>query len=387
MLDVSTTHKPVRVLHVIGKMDRAGAETIIMNLLRTVDKSRVVFDFVVHTHEPGDYDDEIRSHGCRIFVAPAYKIYNYVQYRHWWDRFFRAHNEFNIVHGHIASCARVYLAAAKRAGIPTIAHSHSTDGKVRTIDLSYYVFRALTVGTARVADYLMGCSPEAIQARYGKGGLSRPETMVVLNGVDLTKFHRDEKKGFQLRQELSIPDNAPVIGTVGRLTAVKNPDFFLDVVSKLLPRFPDMHILWSGRGDLEDHIKSRISLEGLASNVHLLGLRNDVDTVMNALDCFLLCSKYEGLPLVLIEAQASGVPVLASKGVPSSSFVTPRCRRLGIAPEDVSMWADAVEGELRQGRYDGTPYIEDTGFNIHHTANELTEFYSRHSCKNVNSLN
>lgn len=367
---------PLNVLQVIGQMNRAGAETLVMNLLRHSDPRRVRFDFVVHTAEVGDYDSEIRALGGRIFVAPRFTGINARSYRRWWDRFFRQHPEIDLVHGHIASSARIYLAAAKTAQIPTIAHSHNTDGKTRKFDLEYYLFRMLTRGTADVADHLMGCSAAALIARYGTDALTE-DSFVVNNGVDTRVFRRDEKAGARVRSRLGIPEGALVFGTIGRLTEVKNPDFTLDVISAVVARRPDAHFVWVGRGELSTHIEGQVARRHLSNHVHLLGVRSDIPHILNALDVFVMCSKYEGLPVVLVEAQACGVPVVVSDAVTPDALLTRRSRRIGITDHDITAWVNAVIDEAADGRFDGVPEIQDAGFDIDSVVRDLSSRYEK----------
>ena len=115
----------IHVLHVIRAMDRGGAETMIMNLYRHIDRSRIKFDFLVHVENKCDYDDEILKLGGRIFHIIPYRIYNYVSYKSQFKKLLEAHPEIQIVHGHIGSSASVYLRVANKLGRYTIAHSQS----------------------------------------------------------------------------------------------------------------------------------------------------------------------------------------------------------------------------------------------------------------------
>ena len=156
--------EPIRILQVIGKMDRAGAETLIMNIYRNIDRNKVQFDFVVHTDEAGDYDDEIRKLGGKIYCAPRYKIYNKFEYSRFWKKFFNEHKEYKVMHGHIRSCAPIYLKAAKKNKVFSIIHSHSTYDK-RVINLFY---KMLTYNIRNTADHFFGCSTQSVIDGFGK---------------------------------------------------------------------------------------------------------------------------------------------------------------------------------------------------------------------------
>ena len=128
--------EPVRILQVIGLMDRGGAETMIMNLYRNIDREKVQFDFVVHTTKNAAYDEEIRKLGGRIYRCPRYQLMNHIQYVRWWNRFFHDH-QYKIVHGHIGSSAAIYLWIAKKYNAFTIAHSHSSGKPISFKAVSY----------------------------------------------------------------------------------------------------------------------------------------------------------------------------------------------------------------------------------------------------------
>ena len=159
----------IRVLHVIGAMDRGGAETMIMNLYRAIDRTKVQFDFLVHEQRVCDYDEEIKDLGGEVFRGlPRFKVVNYSTYRDECRDFFSRHSEHPVVHGHIGSCAPVYLREAKRQGRVTIAHSHSQKFPLSVTELG---FRALAYPVRRVADNFIACSMEA-----GLIGSERPSS-------------------------------------------------------------------------------------------------------------------------------------------------------------------------------------------------------------------
>ena len=155
---------PIRVLQVIGIMNRGGAETMIMNLYRNIDRQIVQFDFVENENDGAFFDEEIRNLGGQIYHCPRFTGKNYFTYRKWWKEFFDNHHEYKIVHGHIGSTAAIYLKEAKNHGIVTIAHSHNIDGKNR----KQFFYNILSYPTRNIADYLFMCSKQAGIDRYGK---------------------------------------------------------------------------------------------------------------------------------------------------------------------------------------------------------------------------
>lgn len=155
----------MRVLQVIGVLDRGGAETMIMNLYRAMDRSQVQFDFLVHEQRKGDYDDEICRLGGRFFRVPRFTGVNEHAYRKQVRMLLADHPEWGIVHGHIGSCAPIYLGEAKRAGRYAIAHSHAQNFLG---GLPGFAFNVVAYPVRRVADYFMACSREAGIDRFGQ---------------------------------------------------------------------------------------------------------------------------------------------------------------------------------------------------------------------------
>ena len=196
--------KTIRVLHVIGIMNRGGAETMIMNLYRNIDRDRVQFDFVENTLENGIYENEILSLGGRIFHCPKFNG-NVISYVRWWDTFFDKHkDEYTFVHGHIGSTAAMYLASARKHGIKTIAHSHNAYSK--TFSLNQLEYQILSYPTRFIADYCFACSKEAGISRFGK----KVQFHIVRNAIDTQTFIFNDEIRKNLRKELQISPDTKV---------------------------------------------------------------------------------------------------------------------------------------------------------------------------------
>ena len=173
-----------RILHVIGRMDRAGAETLIMNLYRNIDRTKIQFDFMVFTDSKADYDDEIYQLGGQIYHMPKFTGLNYPYLAYKVNDFFDTHH-YDIVHGHIGSIAPMYLSIAKSHGAFTIAHSHSANS-------SSLIFRAVFMSLAwsvrLIADYFFACSEQAGIDRFGNKIVKSEKFSVLNNGIDANKY-------------------------------------------------------------------------------------------------------------------------------------------------------------------------------------------------------
>ena len=360
----------IRILHVVYKMDRGGTETMIMNLYRHIDKSKVQFDFVETSSGNALFDEEILSLGGRIFHCKQYKPWNHFKYTNWWKTFFREHaKEYIAVHGHLGSTAAIYLNIAKKFGLHTIAHSHST---YANITLGTLVYMFYSYWTRYIADSFFACSRAAGISRYGtkKGGVN--SCYVLNNGIELEKYSYspDIRKSIRIKFDI---ENKLVLGHVGRFVPVKNHQFILEILKELKKNNIKIYLLLIGDGELKDNINLKIKELGLTSCVKLLGDRSDVNELLQAIDVLVFPSLYEGLPLSLIEAQTSGLPIIASTNVPQEVNVTGLCsfKELG----NIKDWTDIILSQDISHRQSYEEECRKAGYDIKQTANWLEEFY------------
>ncbi len=350
---------PIRVLCVFSTLDRGGAETMVMNLFRYIDKSQIVFDFVKHTEQIGAYEEEIKQLGGQIFSAPRYKMYNNLCYVHWWRRFLTEHTEYQIIHGHFFTISSVYLKLAKRYRLVTVAHSHAS--KVDSV-----LGKALAKEIEKKADYCFACSQAA-----GKWLFPHRDFTVLNNAVDAQRFVFNPSVREQYRSNLKLGE-AFVLGTVANFSLVKNPFGLIEIFKAVHTVNPRTKLLWVGDGGLRTEIEKKLRDEELTDSVILTGTREDVPALLQAMDIFLLPSFYEGLPVVLIEAQAAGLPCIVSDTVTREADITGLCHSLPL--DDTARWADAILSDHTE-RKDTSQQIIDAGYDIHTTAKWLQEFY------------
>ena len=360
----------IRVLQVIGKMNRAGAETLIMNIYRNIDRDKVQFDFVVHGNEKCDYDDEIEKMGGIIYHAPTYKIYNYLEYKKWWKNFFKEHKEYVIMHGHIRSSAPIYLKEAKKHRLYTIVHSHSADRR----DFRGFLFHMLTYNIRKYADFFYGCSAEALKNAFGKKVLESSNSQVLKNGIDVKKYIFNQKKREDLRKKMGIDDYF-VIGHIGRFTYAKNHRFLIDVFEQILKKNKKSVLILVGRGELEGEIKKYIETKKLSNNIKFLGVREDVNDLLMSFDAFVFPSFFEGLSVVGIEAQATGIKCFVSEAFTDEGILSNNVYKLSLSntPEE---WANCILKEATNyERKDFSKIVNQKGFNIVETARQIEKFY------------
>lgn len=360
----------IRVLHVIGAMDRAGAETMIMNYYRNIDRDAIQFDFLVHTDRHCDYDEEIEAIGGKIYRIPRFNGMNYFSYKAACREFFKNHPEHDIVHGHIESSAWIYLPEARNAGKATIAHAHQSKGPLSASEIA---FRLITARNKHSAERYMACSKQAGIDRYGEAITNSGRFEVLPNAIDLQSYAFDPQRRHDLRQELGLGED-PTFGHIGRFTAAKNHPFLIRVFTQIKREIPNAQLVLVGRGENEEMTRELVRSLGLEDSVHFLGVRDDVDRVLNALDVFLFPSLWEGLGIVAIEAQANGLPTLISDAVPDEVAILPSTKRLPL--DDIQVWVDASLAALETARKQGDHVSSKlTDYDIVHAAKRLEDYY------------
>lgn len=361
--------EPIRILHVIGIMNRGGAETMIMNLYRHIDRTKIQFDFVENSFEPAVFDEEILSLGGRIYRCPRYNGKNHFAYVKWWNAFFQDHRgEYPIVHGHLGSTAAIYLSIAKKHGAYAIAHSHSA-----SINLRYYLF---TYPTRFVANQFFACSEAAGISRYGKRvGTDKARCAVLPNAIDLGQYGYNEQLRREMRKQLRLDEECLVIGHVGRFVDAKNHLFLIDVFEAIHCRKPDSVLLLVGDGALRPKIEAHIAQKGLGDHVILTGVRSDTWKYYQAMDAFVMPSLYEGLPVSMVEAQTSGLPCYVSDTVPREAALTGLVgfKSLGNSAEQWSNWILEHPQTVRRSM---KKEIREAGYDIDASAKKLEQYYT-----------
>lgn len=361
--------EPIRVLQVICIMNRGGAETMIMNLYRNIDRNKVQFDFVENSSEPAAFDEEILSLGGKIYRCPHYNGKNHFAYVKWWNTFFQKHSgEYPIVHGHLGSTAAIYLSVAKKHGAYTIAHSHSAGS-------GSAMYRMFAYPTRYIADKFFACSKDAAISRYGKiVGNDSSRCQVLNNAIDAKRFVFNRETRKQVRNDLHIAENAIVIGHVGRFAEAKNHRFLIEVFADIRKRNPNAVLLLVGDGERRSEIQAAIAEKHLGEAVILTGVRSNVWDFYQAMDVFVFPSVYEGLPVSLVEAQASGLPCCVSSNVPKDSAITDLVEFIPLE-NGPDKWAEIALQRARAPRPDMLGEIQNAGFDVISTANWLENFY------------
>ena len=363
--------EPVRVLHVLHSMNCGGAETLLMHLYRAMDREKVQFDFLVNEFDPMFYEQEIGSLGGHIHRMPFLTTVTPLGYRIALDRFFKVH-PYKIVHSHLETTTGLILCEAKRMGVPVrIAHSHNSRfTRTGLAALPENAFKAYCrTKIVPNATHLFSCSEKAGEWLYGEYAA---QSRLLRNGIDTAACAFNAQTREEMRASLSLGDRF-VFGHVGRFNDQKNHVFLIEAFRRFHEKQPDSLLLLVGDGDLMQTVRAQARDAKLENSVRFLGLRDDVPRLLQAMDAFLLPSKFEGLPLVLVEAQAAGLPCLAADVVsPMADLSAVPFRFL---PLEYDAWVQAM-CDVPHTRVEGAAQIvASEGYDSRIQAEGLQKFY------------
>ena len=353
-------------------MNRGGLETMLMNYYRQMNHSEIQFDFIVHRQKKGHYDDEILKLGGRIIRMPQIRPGNYQNYFKKLDKFFNVNREYKVVHSHINENSSFVLRAAKKYGIPCrIAHSHLSDLGV-DFKLPFRLYARYSMKNH--PNKYFACSKNAGQWLFGDQALKGNELIVLNNAVNVDDFKYNAEVRSRIRKELGIK-NELVLGHIGRFNKQKNHDFLIDIFKSVVNIKPDSILLLAGEGDLRVRIEKKVRQLGLSDKVKFLGVRGDVSDLMQAMDIFLFPSLFEGLPVVLVEAQAAGLRCIVSSAITRESDVTGRVEFMNLheAPEK---WANLILTSTYE-HADTAKLMSSKGYDTASMAKWLADYYSK----------
>lgn len=361
---------PIRVLNLFTIMDRGGAETMVMNYYRHIDRTKVQFDFLVHREQRGAYDDEIEALGGRIYRM--YPIYpqNFAKYKRDIHTFFKEHPEYRIIHSHMSELGYFAFKEAAKQGVPVrICHAHNAPHgfDMKMVMRNYFKKRMMPYLT-----HLFMCGVESGRWLYGKKNEDR--FIMLNNAIDAKMYSFDTSKRIQIRKQFGI-QNELVVGHVGRFNPQKNHPFLMEIFAALLKKEPNAVLLLVGGGNDMPKIQAKAQELGIAERVRFLGVRSDVADIMQTMDVFVFPSLYEGLPVTMVEAQASGLPCLISDKVPSECILIEELVEAIPLSESPDIWAEKILAKRGTPHTDRRAEIAAHGFDITTEAVKLQEFY------------
>ncbi|MCY9660261.1 glycosyltransferase family 1 protein [Paenibacillus chondroitinus] len=361
---------PIRILQVVVNMNRGGAETLLMNLYRNMDRSKVQFDFL--TSKPGVFDAEIEEMGGRIHRIPYVSEIGHTKYMQALEHFFETHPQYQIVHAHMDKMSGFVLRAAKKAGAPVrIAHSHNTSSEGGVAARAYKWVAGTFISSC--ATHFVACSNKAAKWLFAN---KVNKAMILKNGIESEKFAFSPEVREQVRQELGLSSESYVLGHVGRFAHQKNHSFLIDIFAQLHQEKPNAVLILAGDGPLRAEIEKKVEALHLQDKVKFLGVRSDITRLLQAFDMFVFPSLHEGLPVTLIEAQGAGLPCLISDKITQEvDMGIQLVERISL--ENKSVWIERINSVIARNlpRHIPSFSLSNNGYDIKNSASWTEGFY------------
>jgi len=328
--------KPIKVLQVVGAMNRAGTETMLMNIYRNINREKIQFDFISYSGQEAHYDQEIKRLGGRVIrlsnTSSIKEIYKVI----------KKYGPYDAVHAHTLFHCGIAIIAARMAGVKVrISHAHTTLDNSGSYKRKIYM-RLMRSLINTFSTKLLACSKGAGSYLFGEKSLANEKYSYFPNVIDYLGFlecPKDEVRKFRVDQGL---DNSIVIGHIGRFIEAKNHIFLLDIMKSVLKRNHTVKLLLVGDGNLKQQVEEKARKEGIYDYIRFIGIREDIPTLLHSMDVFVFPSIYEGLGLVLLEAQASGVQCVVSEAIqPEADLNIGLVSKLSLK-DDPKVWADKI---------------------------------------------
>lgn len=360
-------NKPIRVLHILQRMEAGGTQALLMNIYRNIDRNKIQFDFLVEYPDKQFYDDEIKKLGGNIFYTSVRKNFNLFKFQNELTKVLKENN-YKIVHIHAYTIGYFALKTAKKCGVPIrIAHSHSNN---MTKDLKRYIKKIMQRLYLVYATDYMACSKEA-----GNYLFRNKKFEVLNNAIDSRKFIFNNAIRETIRKDLQLKDEF-IVGHIGRFKEEKNHKFLIKVFKEIKAKIPNSKLVLIGEGPLKKDIKNIIAKEEIENETLLLGNKENVNELLQIMDVFIFPSFYEGLGIAAIEAQAAGTPTIISDGVPDETIISPICMKKSLN-NSVNEWAStAIKlSENVLAHTNMQKYVIDNGYDLDKTVKWIENYY------------
>lgn len=367
---------------VLGTTEMGGAQMFILNLLRQIDRDRFQIDMVVNREvKNSGVAGEWRAMGCNIFFLPYFKVYNYSSFVRKWKSFLREHH-YDIVHGHATNSAAIYLKIAKEAGCTTIAHSHSAG--YRGSWMERQVKHLFARGVGRVADYWFACSDKAAERLFGRSYRNYERYYDIPNAINAENYCYDLDKAKAIRGQLGVRDGELLCGHVGSFTAPKNHLFLLEIFTEVLKMKPESKLMCCGTGGLMGQMKEKAAALGVLDRIIFTGVVKNVNEYLMAMDIFVFPSLFEGFPIAVIEAEATGLPVVMSDVITNEVDLTELIHRHALA-NAASVWAKTICDIKTGNRQSYNQKIVDSQYNMRTSVQFISSLYEEMVKRNADA--
>ena len=378
----------IKVLQVIEDMGlNSGVSSMLLNYYKYMNHDKVNFDFITFKPVPEDVKEYCEKNDSIIYQVSELCGKNVINgtLKKEIEKIISEHKgEYDVIHGHEPNAAFIYFKAAKKYGIGCrILHSHNAKGA----DLAVKKFRNYILNNYGLlyANVRFACSKKAAKYLYHTSEV----VCIINNAIDTSLFEFDENVRKETRKELGIEDKF-VIGHVGRFAPQKNHEYLLEVFEKVYAKNKKSVLLLIGDGELFEDIKQKVRDKGFEENVIFTGITNNTSKYMQAMDLFAMPSRYEGLPVVCVEAQASGLDCVLSGEITREVKFTDNVGFVDIGKENIDKWVDVILKKEQsfndklnsEKRLLGAQNVKNAGYEISSQAKRLEKIYIRlaHRC-------
>ncbi len=368
--------KKIRVLHILDELNTGGAERIVFTYFQNIDHSKFQWDFVITRYadqtKKGMLEDMVESLGGRIFRVHR-KRENYYKHIIDIDRIIREGN-YDIVHSHLDELSAFYLKSAKKYGVKTrICHSHLSGAKRgKCVEIVCALLKPVmnTYTTDKFA-----CGVAAARSLWGEKALDSGSVYIMKNAIDTKDFTFNQLNRKKIRDYLSCKTNTVLLGFVGRLSNQKNPEYVIEIFNCYHKLNPNSLLVLVGEGEKKDRLMRMVAEYGISDSVSFMGRRNDISQIMMGLDVFLLPSRFEGLPIVMVEAQSTGLECFVSDKITKEVSINENIHYLSI-DVDPEIWTEEImKKSITIDRTKAYNEVVKQGYEIRMAANSLSDYY------------
>ena len=361
-------NKEIRILHIIRHMNMGGAENFIMNLYRNINKEKIQFDFLVN--DKGLFDDEIKQMGGNIYYMKYITEIGQIKYVKELKKFFKDNSEYDIIHSHLDQVSGIILETANSCNIHNrIAHSHNTKNTNNFVIKLYKKYLQSKIN--KNATHYFACGEDAAKWLYKE---QADKSIIIPNAIDLKRFEFNIEQRKKIRKELNIDDNTIVVGQIGRFAKQKNHKFLIQIFYEYQKMNRNTKLILIGDGELKEKIKKQVKEDNIESKVIFMDNRLDIENMYSVFDLLLFPSLFEGISLVMIEAQATGLTILCSNTIDSKTNVTNTMKFMDLKCT-AKDWAKRIDKMEKERYIENNNIIKDTNYNIKKLASYMEKLY------------
>lgn len=365
-----------KILHVVGGMNVGGTETMLMNLYRKVNKD-IQFDFISYYEKEGHYDSEIESLGGKVIKIKAPNKAGLIKSILDLKKVIEENGPYEAVHAHTLFNCGIANLAAKISGVKVrVTHAHTTLDNNDSFIKKMYISTMRKLIKCFSTDFL-ACSNGAGKYLFGENIKNNKRYKVLPNYIDYREF-LNYSEGINLRKELSLKDDEKLIVHIGRFMEAKNHKFLVKLIKDIVSKDEQIKAIFVGDGHLRNDVENQAKELGLEKNILFLGIRKDISNILNCCDLFILPSIYEGLGLVMLEAQASGLPCLVSEAIqPEADLGIGLVKQIKL-DDGIDKWADEalkLIGKKNNNKEAIEEAFKAKGYEIEDIVNILLDVY------------